>query len=105
MITYIVSCMVIMIILLIIGQFTYTEERKEAERKLKEDFNTDVNRIWLISILTSPVMTPIVLLMKAIKLIRFLCKEVDKKINSNIIDNIRGYRSIKNFLGSPFMPR
>lgn len=79
MITYIVSCMVIMLVLLVIGHYNKSEAKKEAEKKLKEIYNTDIEKIWLIAVLTSSVLVPLVAIIKVIRLIRFLCNIVDKE--------------------------
>jgi len=79
MITYIVSCMVIMLILLVIGHYNESEEKKEAEKKLKEIYNTDIEKVWLVAVLLSSLLVPLVVIIKVIKLIRFLCSIVNKE--------------------------
>ncbi len=70
--TYIVSCIVIMVVLLIIDFNNITEEKEEALRQLKERFNVDIHALWFILVLFSSILVPLSLLSKFIKLILFL---------------------------------
>jgi NADH:ubiquinone oxidoreductase subunit 4 (subunit M) len=68
-----------MVIMLIIDTNNNTEEKRKALIKLKETWNMDINGVWLILVLLSFIIVPLSLLMKTIKLIRFLTIKIDKE--------------------------